>query len=253
MDWDAIAELFAFGRPIGEVWPRRPDRPLADKDAREHALEQLRKFISLLVFRRTMEPGAPARGFRVPIDQIHVYQPDDAKLIKLPAIGFLPARGHHEEFGLGPPQPIEETQDVYGPGTVLVYQSDYVELFTVEVFAAKHAIRRGVMAGLKDVLRACDSSAAIGLKLPGYYDRVARFWMPDSQYVQEPEIVKNRRRGQLFIELRVPEVRLVDYVTMRPVVDLGGADASEVYDGNVWLDFGETPVDSRIVRPECED
>lgn len=246
-----LAELLAFGVPFGTVWPARPPRPLLDKDAREHSLERLREFISLLVFRRTMAKNEAPKGFQIPKERIHVYQPDDPYDIELPAIAFVPGRGFHEEWGLGPPRPIEDTADVFAPGTVLVQQSDYVEIFTIEVLSAKHATRRAIVAGLKQALRATDTSLSTDLSLPSYFDQIARFWLDESTYIDEPESVKNRRRAQMFVELRVAEVFLVDYVTMTSIVDLGGSDASEVFDGNLWLDFGTTPVDTRIIRPEC--
>lgn len=249
---EEIANLLAFGVPMGTVWPPRPPRPLNDKDAREQALERLAEFISLLVFRRTMEPNVPPRGFQLPRDRIHVYQPDDLKDVEFPAIAFLPGRGMHVPQGLGPPLPMEDTQDVYGAGTVLVKQSDYVETFTIEVLSAKHAFRRAIVAGLKQALRSTDTTLSTDLSLPGYFDQVARFWLDESTYIDDnPEVVKNRRRAHLFVELTVPEVFLIDYVELRPIVDLGGADASEVYDGNLWLDFGETPFNSGTARSRC--
>jgi hypothetical protein len=245
----AVADLLAFGRPLGTVWPARPPRPLPDKDAREHSLEVLREFISRLVFRRTMEENVEPQGFQVPLDRIHIYQPDDPKEAGFPSIGFLPGRGFHESYGLGPPLPVENTVDVFGPGTVLVRQSDYVELFTIEILSAKHAVRRAIVAGLKTALRANDSSLSTDLKLANYFDQTARFWLDESTYMQEAAAVRNRRRAHLFVELRVAEVFLVDYVNMKLIVDLGGVEATEVYDGNLFLDFGETS----LVERRCSD
>lgn len=251
--YDEIAELLAFGKPMGVTWPPRPPRPLPHKDAREYALERLRTFISLLVFRRTMETSRPAQGFRLKEPRIHIYQPDDVHDLTPPAMAFLPGRGFHEPLGLGPPLPIEGTIDKYGQGTVLVWQSDYTELFTIEVFSAKHAIRRAIVAGLKTVLRANETSLSTDLLLPEYFDQVARFWLNESTYLDNPEVVKNRRTAHLFVELVVPEVFLIDYVTLTSIIDLGGPDANEVYDGNVFLDFGETPVDPSILRSRCAE
>lgn len=248
----SLAELFAFSPPYGSVWPPRPSQPLPDKDAREYALERFALFISLLVFRRTMAPGQKARGFRIPRQRVHVYQPDDVEDVAFPAVAFIPGRGYHEEFGLGPAMPIEETADVYAPGTVLVRQSDYVETFTVEVLSAKHAIRRSVIAGLKQVLRSSEERLSTDLVLPDYYDQVAQFSMAESEYIEGPETVKNRRIGHLYVELRVPEVFLTNYVPLVPIVDLGGPDQDNVFDGNVWLDFGETRFGPEVLRPRCE-
>lgn len=97
-------------------------------------------------------------------------------------------------------------------------QSEYVEQFTVEVWSDKIAMRRAMMAGLKQVLRMNDASYALQLKLPNYYDQVAGFALDDSQPIDDDGTVKNRRRGHLYVTLRVTDVSLVNYVELDPKV-----------------------------------
>lgn len=235
-------ELLAFGTtPVGTVYPPQPPRPLPDKDPREYALERLKEYLARLRFRRTMATGELPRGFRVPRERIHLFWPDSPVQVRTPSIAFVPGRGTHDYLGLGVPVICSNSADVYGPGTVLVYQSDYVETFTIEVAAAKHAVRRAVMAGIKVALRIGDTSTVVSFNLPDYYNVVARFSLDESEVADNPDAVKNRRIGQLFVEMRVPEVFLVDYTQLQVVVDLGGLDATRVWDGNLFADLDGTP------------
>lgn len=237
-------ELLAFGTvPLGEVYPPQPPRPLPDKDPREYALERLKEYLARLKFRRTMAAGQQPRGFRVPRERIHLYWPDSPVQVVTPSIAFVPGRGTHDYLGIGAPVICQGSVDVFGPGTVLVYLSDYVETFTVEVAAAKHAVRRAVVAGIKVALRIGDTSTVASFNLPDYYNVVARFSLDESEVADNPDAVKNRRIAQLFVEMRVPEVFLIDYTLLRPVVDLGGLDATRVFDGNVYADLEGTPFD----------
>ena len=211
---------------LGPLSPR-----LQDKDAREFALERLKEFIQCVVFRRTLDAGQEPEAFRLSEKRIHIYQPDDIVTLAPPSIGIVPSRGTHESFGLGPPSICEDSKDVYGQGTVLVIQSEYKELIGVEVWGDKHALRRGMIAGLKQVLRISEQSYALRLSLPAYFDRTVTFALNDSEYIEEPDTARNRRRGHLFLEMTVPEVLLVDYVLLKPYVDL------RVTDGNLELEL----------------
>lgn len=216
------------GVPFGTVWPPKPPpRGLPDKDAREHALKQFKLFVSLLVFNRPGNINEPPIPFKVPEDSIHIYQPDDVKTAELAGIGILPGRGVHQEYGLGPAVVLEDTVDVFGQGTVLVRESEYTEVFTIEIVAAKHAERTAIAAGLKEVLRYADDSYAIRLRLPGYYNQVASFSLNESMPIDDDHAVRNRRRAHLYVELTVPEVFLVWYRLLQPRIDL------EVEDGGV--------------------
>lgn len=203
---------------FGTVVPTR-DRPkLQDRDARDAAMRKLREFIALAVFQLTGDAANPTYAFSIPIANIFTDQPDDLQDLPQPGVGFLPARGAHVPFGIGPATALENTRDVFGQGTVLLKQSEYVEQFTVEVWTDKVAMRRAILAGLKQLFRLSDASYALQLKLPNYYDQVAAFTLDDSQPIDDDADVRNRRRGHLYVELRVTDVSLVNYVELDPRV-----------------------------------
>lgn len=223
------AAALMTGLPHGTVYPGPPGPPLQDVDAREHALRTLATFMSLLRFQRTGNEGGPPIPFRIKLDRINVYQPDDVdNHPAAPCIGILPGRVVHEPYGLGPPAVIEGTMDVYGVGTVLVRRSDHIETVGIEVVTAKHAELRGVLAGLKEALQAGDDSGALRLRCPNYFDRVACFRLDESEQIDDEAAALNRRRGHLFVLLQVEEVSLVRYrkMNVRAEVDVIGPTES---------------------------
>lgn len=202
----------------GTVVPLRARPKLQDRDSRDAAMRRLRDFIALVVFQLTGDQAKPTYPFSIPKDNIFTDQPDDLEKLPQPGVGFVPARGTHVPFGLGPAVAMEHTRDLYGEGTVLVKQSEYVEQFTVEVWTDKIAMRRAILAGLKQLFRMSDASYALQLTLPNYYDQVASFTLDDSQPIDDDAAVRNRRRGHLYVELRVTDVSLVNYVELDPTI-----------------------------------
>lgn len=232
--------------PLGTSWADSALPTLPDKGAREFALRALRQFVCALTFRQTAAAGNPAKGFRVTRERFHIYQPDDVVELEAPGIGVLPGAYEHDYYGLGAPELIESTADRYGKGLVVARLSDYVETVTLDCVATQHAIRRSLIEGLKVAMRLGGTSGALRLRLPDYYDAIATFSLPGGPgYLDDVETAKNRRRAQMAVELRVPELVLVPYTTLTPSIDLGGDTASNVFDGSVWLDFGVTAFDPR--------
>ncbi len=185
--------------------------PLPDKDARHHALDRLRTFLSLVTFRREIAPGeAEGRAFRVPLDQIHDEMPDDVVDLKFPSIGFLPQPGPgvHDAMGLGGPVVLEGTYGLYGPGTAVVRFGEYIEPFTIEVVAPKKATRRAVVAGLETVLRMVADDGTLTLGLPAYFDAVAAFELTGKLYIDDPYVAQNRRKVHLYVTLTVSDLWL---------------------------------------------
>lgn len=197
---------------------------LPDADARTMALRRFRDFCSRLDFARIGDSGGGPKTFRVPRDNVLVEWPDDPKDLRMPAIGVVPARGQAQAVALGPPDPIEDSVDVYGRGTVLYTLGEYVETLTVEVWGSHKAERSSLVAGLGAALRASEESLSLRLRLPDYFGQVAEFSFTEVQYVDEPDVVRGRRRAQLFVELRVPEVRLGTYSRLLPRVVVAVAD-----------------------------
>lgn len=210
-DASALLQGTTHGRVAG---PGSVNPPLPPRDAREEALRALRKFISCLEFRLYGDSAnAPGVAFKIPLASIHVYAPDAVQARpKFQGVGILPGHSRREPVGLGPPPVIDGTEDVYGPGVVLVGLGYHVETFGIEVRGEKHAEVVAVVAGLRAALSMGDGSQALQLKLPGYYDRVAAFRLDEGEAIDDGEdAATERRRSHLFVELTVPEVQPVAY------------------------------------------
>jgi hypothetical protein len=214
--FDALKTYLAGADFFGRANPRGKERTLPAYDARTHALTRFADFLAALEWSRPGNIGAPPVSYVIPREDIHLDQPDDPTSLNFPSIAFMPARGQHDQYVLGPSRVIEESYGVYGRCTVLLLQGEYIEPFMVEAWGSHIADRRSILAGIEAVLRMNQRSNALQLSLPDYYDRVASFSLLDSQYIDDPDVVRGRRRGQVALELRVPEVVLVDAVTMRP-------------------------------------
>jgi hypothetical protein len=216
---DALRNLVS-GLLHGKVWPDRDERVvLPALTARAHALRRLQELLTHLVFRRPDAMPGKTRGFALKANRIQVEYPTSEKQILLPSIAFVPARGQHD-YPLGPPEVVEETKDVYGKGTALLHQGDWVELFGVEIIASQPPIREGIKAGLIALFRAHERSSAVRLSLPAYYDRVASFALDESENFDDAEVILGRRRAELYVELQVPEVLLVEATTLKPMAEL---------------------------------
>lgn len=210
--------------PFGRVWPYRPPQPLPDTDVRTIGLRRFREFLSVLRFMRVGNTPTQPIEYRLPLTSIHIEQPDAVVELPFPGVGILPGRGVSEPIGLGPPKPLEETLDVYGAGTILVQQGEYTETFTVEAWGSHRAERRSLLAGISAALRLSEDSYSTRITMPAYFDRVVEFWLDGQQHIDDPDVVKGRRRGHLFVGMRLAEVQLVNATTMQPLVALASCD-----------------------------
>ncbi len=212
-------EQLAHDQPFGGVYPAATGPGLPDRDARSYALETLRVFISLLEFHRTggLSSGNRPIAFRLPLDDIHTYMPDDVDAVpRAPAIGIIPGQAKHEPYGLGPPRELEETKDLYCPDHLLVLRGDYEELIGLEVLANEQAERRALRAGLLTAFRINQNSGALRLKCANYFDRVASFALEESMQIDDEPVQSRRRRSIIYCRLLVQEVTLVRYRTLVP-------------------------------------
>lgn len=204
-----------YGVGVG-MPPGRPAVPSPAVDARTHAMRAFQRFLSTLRFFRAGNVGGDPTCFQVPEADIFIEMPDNVEDLRFPSLAFLPSRANYDSYGLGPAQMMEDTLDVYGPGTTLVQQAEYSETFAVEVWASKKAERRALLAGIETALMSFDDSWALRMRLPDYYDRTAVFALSQREVFDDPDVVRNRRRGHLYVELRVDVVRLVNANELRP-------------------------------------
>ena len=228
---DAILAMVPAGSSVPLIYTAPSGRlmltPLATKDSRTHALLRLRQLLSLVTFRRTVAPGDPeGEAFRIPLSQIHEEMPDDIQELVPPAIGFLPIPGPgvHDSMGMGGLDVLEETKDMYGPGTVVVRYGELIEPFTIEVVAAKKSHRRAVVAGLQQILRLVEESRTLRLTLPDLFNSIADFELTDTLYIDDPYVAQNRRKAHLHVTLTVSEVFLASGIPeLQPsvTVDVG--------------------------------
>lgn len=229
-------------QPIGAVFPPRQNPPgLPDKGAREIALRRFADFLSLLPFMRTMR--GPPQPFLVPRKQIHIGQPDSvvgaSGGVKLPTLAFLTSSADELDSGwLGPADIIDGTEDLYAPDTALFYLGWHTENLVLEVVAAKPATRRAIVEGIKQVLRSTDGSSSLSLSLPAYFDQDAQFTLLSSEYVEDQDAVRNRRRAHLTIQLSMPEVMLANALTLVPFAVVTTLDTGPL---SIDLDVTDAP------------
>jgi hypothetical protein len=209
-----------FGGFIGDSFPDRDPPPFIEKDARQHALDAFADFVAAL---ELANPGsAKSPTFSIPRAQIFTSQPGNPEELKMPSVVVIPGRGRHDAYSLGPASEDEDSVDLFAPGTVLLKLGEYIEVFTLEVWGSHDALRTSILAGIENAMRVGEWSNALLLPT-AHFGRVARFALEDSLHVDDPDLVRGRVRGQIFIRLEVPECLLVNMVTMKPYLRLNAA------------------------------
>lgn len=212
-----------FGNPFGEVYPPRRNPPPPIVDGRTHALRILKRYFQELEFVRAGGKDGngvelPPISFRVPERDIHVEWPDAPEDVHLPAIAFLGEdRGNYDSIGMT--SYVEEaSRDVYAPGTILVWMSEYQETFVVEVWSQTKAERRSIIAGLEVAFSPLQQMAGIRFKMPDYFDQLVCFELQDKEIVDDDLAVRNRRRARLRVLMRFNVVALVNAEDFTPIV-----------------------------------
>lgn len=213
------------------VHPPSPVPPgSADREPRDWALDRLAMYLSRVRYYRTAAVGQPLIEFRIPRSNVRTEQPDSEKELRFPSISFNPGPGFSTEIGLGAGQELPETFGVHGPQTVVVHSADYTERVVLEVWGASIPERRAIMAGVRNAMQAGETGYGIRMRLPGYFGAVAQYTLVESQRIDDADAVRNRRRGQLVVEILVPELQIVGMTRLRPTADVT-VDV-ETLDGN---------------------
>lgn len=220
------------GNPFGDVYPPRPNPPAPVVDGRTAALRLLKKYFQELIFRRSggRDPrsGAelPPIEFRIPERDIHVEWPDNVEEVHLPAIAFLStAAATYEAIGMV--SYVEEaSRDVYQKDTILIWLSEFVETFVIEIWAETKSQRRAMLAGIEQAMTPTEQMYGLRFRMREYFDQFACFSMVDRELVDDEFATKNRRRAKIRVELRYNVVALVNATDFQPVVTVV-ADADE--------------------------
>jgi hypothetical protein len=238
------------GSPFGQVFPPKPNPPPLTIDGRTAGLRLLREYLAALKFYR---PGA-ATGpdgrvvgrpipFQVAQEHIHIEWPDSiAKLLVAEcAAVFIP--GPQVEY-----QPIglvnfveESTKDVYRRGTVLQWQACAKEDVQLEFWCPTVAHRRAIKAGVEIAMNPVEQMAGIRFAMPAYFGQLVTFALNGAQVIDDENSARNRRRLRLKIDMRYNVVALVNYVTLRPQVQVSVDVNQDVVPA---LAIGETTVNS---------
>ncbi len=214
-----------FGNPWGEVYPPKPAPPPPVVDGRTVALRILKKYICELTFYR---PGGKDKNgvacgpipFKVLPENVHIEWPDDpVDLDTFPSIVFLNTGSPADYDAIGLTSNLqEETRDVYAPGTVVQEQNEYKETFALEIWADSKPQRRSLYAGLESSLVPTEQMSGIRFRMPDYYDQLVCFELNQRMNIDDDFATKNRRKGQLIIEMRFNIVALVNYSSLEPQV-----------------------------------
>lgn len=219
------AHQLIIGRPFGTVYPPREPPRLPAVDGRTAALRVLRRYVSELAFSLPGDRGSPNDvQFRIPIEKVHVEQPDNVVELDFPSVVFLPGAGQYLPVGLSTFLE-EESFDRFAPGTVLQVQSEYQETVTLECWAKDMPTRRSMVAGLEAALVPTEQMYGIRFRMPDYFDQPVCFTLLTSMRPDDPDNVRNRRWAHLALEMRFDVVRLVNVQTLKPFC------ATDAYDG----------------------
>jgi hypothetical protein len=210
-----------WGNPFGSVVPKRSTQVSAVYDGRTAALRILRRYISELTFYRTA--GKDLLGnvkdpiaFQVPERDIHVEWPDDEEEMRLPGIAFLAQEpANYDPIGMTS-KVIEDSKDVYGQGTALIWMSEHVENFVLEIWTETKQQRRSIILGLETALSPIEQMSGIRFIMPDYYGQLVCFELQTKEIVDDDTGVILRRRAKLIVQLRYNVVALYPINELNP-------------------------------------
>lgn len=214
---DAMYRLLQ-GTPWGAVgFPPRPNPPPPAADGRTACLRILRRFISELTFfregdvdRATGKRGSPI-PFQLPLRDIHIEWPDNETDLVFPSIIFL-SGGTATYDTIGFVSYVEEaTRDIYAPGTVIAWMGEYVENLIIEIWTAKKAERRAILAGLEAAMSPTEQMYGLRFRVPEYFNQLVSYSLDTREIADEPDSALNRRRARLNVDMRFTQVSLVNY------------------------------------------
>lgn len=213
----AAVRKFLLGNPFGEVFPVRPNPPPLVFDGRTAALRLLRTYITNLTFYRRGNVNGPPVAFTLKTNQFQIEPPDSPTDMVLPSIAVLPGKAIYDNIGLTS-YIEEETLNLYSQGTVLQWQSEYMETIQLEITTATKAERRAMMAGLEIAFSPTEQMAGLRFFMPEYFGEPVMFMLNGRQLREDEQSTKKRRVATMEFEMRFNVVALVNAVSLQPTI-----------------------------------
>jgi hypothetical protein len=186
-------------------------------DGRTTALRVLGAYLAEIVFRRAGPTGGEPIAFRFRDEDIHIEWPDHEDAMQFPSVVML-STGPADYNAIGLTAYYEEaTKDVYAPGTVLYWSSEYTENIALEIWCNTKAERRAIKAGLEIALVPVQQMYGIRFSMPDYFNELVCFSLDTSEVYDEADGARGRRRLRMMLEMRFNQIALVNYTTMTPI------------------------------------
>ena len=224
----------------GAVFPPRANPLPGPTDARTCALEALQAYLSAIPIQRL--GGMDAVGKReepstysIPLKNMLIGWPDFEERLTFPSIVMLSGGKTNNDYPLTP-YTIEETYDQFCKGTVLQVLYEYNEPIILEIWATKKPELRGIMRAIEAACMPEEGAGSVYMTTKHYFERTARFMFKESQLQENANSAIGRRVGQIFLDMSINVVRLVNANTMIPVTQV-------IVDVNVETDQVVTDAD----------
>lgn len=209
---------------VGTVYPPRPNPFPGPDDARTAALRSLQAYLCAIDIQRMggfntlTEKREEPETYRIPQASMLIGWPDFEEKLSFPSVVMLSGGKTNNDYPLTP-YIDEDSFDVYGKGTVLQVLYEYNEPIILEAWATKKPELRGIMRAFEAMCMP-QGAGAIYMKAQNYFDRTARFMFTASQLQENATSAIGRRVGQIFFDLSINVVRLVNATTLTPVVQV---------------------------------
>lgn len=198
-----------FGDGFGLAQPPRID-------AKSAAARALQAYLEMIVFRL---PDGKEFQFR----QVLRDWPESFEGMRYPSAAITVATEPRDAHSLTP-TPLEETQDVYCPGTVLWKTSELALDFQVDCWLNSATERTAVVTRFDDAFNPSESRAGVLLQgPPEYYDRIVRCTFTGGSRIDNSQANYDRERqyhANILAEIDVVHLRRA--VDLDPILSLDG-------------------------------
>jgi hypothetical protein len=202
--------LRAGGSPWGSTFPPKANPPAPASDGRTVALDVLGDYVTALNFYRAGSVGGQPSRFNVPRKNFFNEWPDDVQTMPFPCFVVVHARGKYRAIGLTT-YVEEDSRDLYGQGTVVQWQGEYIETIQLEVWTNTVAERAAIRSSVETALSPVEQMSGVRFRMQGYFDELVTFTLNDCYVMDDAGSARRQRRMQFGIEMRFNVVALVNY------------------------------------------